>query len=76
MPFPASSGVPQGSVLGPLMFLPFVNDVPDLLKGKTLLFVDDGKIIPLCSQYDNTELSLRTAWDWSVKGARPLNPDK
>ncbi len=27
-------------------------------------------------QYDNTELSLRTAWDWSVKWNLPLHPDK
>ncbi len=75
-PFPASSGVPQGSVLGPLLFLLFVNDLPDLLKGKIPLFADDVKIIFPRSQYDNTELSLCTAWDWSVKWDLPLNLDK
>ncbi len=30
-----------------------------------------------CSQFDKTELSLRTVWDWSVKwDLAPLNPDK
>ncbi len=76
LPFLTSSGVPQGSVLGPLLFLLFVNDLPDLLEGKILLFADDVKIISPRSQYDNTELSLRTAWDWSVKLDLPLNPDK
>ncbi len=76
LPYPASSGVPQGSVLGPLLFLLFVNDLPDLLEGKILLFADDVKIISPRSQYENTELSLRTAWDCSVKWDIPLNPEK
>ncbi len=54
----------------------FVNDLPDLLQGKVLLFADDVKIISPRSQYNNTELSLRSAWDWSVTWALPLNPSK
>ncbi len=45
LPFSAGSGVPQGSVIGPLLFLLFVNDLPDLLQGKILPFADDVKII-------------------------------
>ncbi len=66
LPFSAGSGVPQGSVIGPLPFLLFVNDLPDLLQGKVLLFADDVNIISPRSQYNNTELSLHSAWDWSV----------
>ncbi len=72
----ASSGVRQGSVLGLLLFLLLVNDLRDLLEGKILLFSDNVKIISPRSQYDDTERSLRTAWDWSVKWELPLNPDK
>ncbi len=41
LPIAASSAIPQGSVLGFLLFLLFESDLPDLLEGKILLFADD-----------------------------------
>lgn len=38
-----TSGVPQGSVLGPPLFLLFVNDVTDLFDGNVKLHADDIK---------------------------------
>lgn len=76
---PVISGVPQGSVLGPLMFLLFINDLPDEIGSVTKIFADDTKIYaPIPDKHSAAQLQndIRKATEWSERWLLPFNETK
>nr|XP_047127663.1 uncharacterized protein LOC124808554 [Hydra vulgaris] len=62
-----TSGVPQSSVLGSLLFIMFINDLSDSIVHKIMLYADDSKIIGIIkSASDNT--TLQTDIDTRLHG--------
>ena len=68
---PVTSGVPQGSILGPLFFLVYVNDLPDyVIHSKLLLFADDAKCLKriACSEdIARLQEDLDSLNNWSLQ---------
>ena len=73
------SRVPQGSVLGPLLFVIFINDMLDEVKFNICkLFADDGKLYVIVNTATENKLlmDLHKLEDWSKKWQLPFNAAK
>ena len=74
-----TSGVPQGTVLGPLLFLVYINDMPEKISSTTRLFADDSLVYRIIrSKEDQTLLreDLDKLQEWERDWLMQFNADK
>ena len=78
---PVLSGIPQGTILGPILFLIFINDMPNVCENlsRIYLFADDAKLykhILINDDYIYLKESCQNMFDWSAKWCMNLNISK
>ena len=63
-----TSEIPQGSVLGPILFLAFINDLPSVIQALKNLFADDAKLYQVVTsvmEVTHVQGSINNSVDWS-----------
>ena len=76
---PVLAGVPEGSILGPFLFLIFINDLPNRLKANAKLFADDTSLFAIVKDKqesaDILNNDLLTISKWAFNWKTLFNPD-
>ena len=76
---PVGAGVPQGSVLGPTLFLVYINDLVDNVSSGAKLFADDISLITVVYDEDITteqlNRDLQIIAEWAYQQKMQFNPD-
>ena len=76
---PLTSGIPQGSVLGPMLFVIYINDLPETVRSDVYLFADVTKIFKVLNSENDKDIlqsDLINLMDWSEKWLLSFHPDK
>ena len=78
---PVEYGVPQGSVLGPLLFILYANDIPQCMSYcRTILFADDTTVYQVGkdpnTMHRQVNFDLKTLTDWFKANQLSVNPSK
>ena len=76
---PVTSGVPQGSVLGPVLFLIYVSDMPEMVQNFISLFADDTKLFTSIIDHQSTislQNDINHLAQWSDKMLMKFNLEK
>ena len=77
---PVLSGVPQGSILGPMLFLCYINDMPSSIQNSTIaLFADDSKCFRTIQDTNDCLLLQRdidSLYNWGKRWDLHYHPSK
>ena len=74
-----TSGVPQGTVLGPLLFLIIINDLPECVSSSIRLYADDALLYRSIKSHDDIDAlhrDLASVQEWEKTWLMSFNADK